>query len=105
MIFTFVFHKESAMMLLVAFRGSLALAVPCISIATTVNFDATLSVEFCGSLFSVCLDGQKLCDVEDSTFAGAGKTGLWTRSGGVIYFDDFEVVGKVKQSRAERICY
>jgi hypothetical protein len=54
----------------------------------------TLSVEFHGSLFSVSLDGQKLFDVEDSTFAGAGKTGLWTKSDSVIYFDDFEVVGK-----------
>jgi hypothetical protein len=52
----------------------------------------TLSVEFHGSLFSVSLDGQKLFDVEDSTFAGAGKTGLWTKSDSVIYFDDFEVV-------------
>lgn len=54
----------------------------------------TLSVEFHGSLFSVSLDGQKLFDVEDSTFVGAGKTGLWTKSDSVIYFDDFEVVGK-----------
>jgi hypothetical protein len=54
----------------------------------------TLSVEFHGSLFSVSLDGQKLFDVEDSTFAGPGKTGLWTKSDSVIYFDDFEVVGK-----------
>jgi hypothetical protein len=52
----------------------------------------TLNVEFHGSLFSVSLDGQKLFDVEDSTFAGAGKTGLWTKSDSVIYFDDFEVV-------------
>jgi len=54
----------------------------------------TLSVEFHGSIFSVSLDGQKLFDVEDSTFAGAGKTGLWTKSDSVIYFDDFEVVRK-----------
>ena len=54
----------------------------------------TLSVEFHGSLFSVSLDGQKLFDVEDSTFAGAGKTGLWTKSDSVIYFDDFEVARK-----------
>jgi hypothetical protein len=53
-----------------------------------------LSVEFHGSLFSVSIDGQKLFDVEDSTFSGAGKTGLWTKSDSVIYFDDFEVARK-----------
>ena len=51
----------------------------------------TLRVDFRGALFSVTLDGQKLFDVEDSTFMGAGKTGLWTKSDSVIYFDDFQV--------------
>jgi hypothetical protein len=52
----------------------------------------TLSVGFHGNLFTVSLDNQKLFDVEDSTFAGTGKTGLWTKSDSVIYFDDFQVV-------------
>lgn len=50
-----------------------------------------LSVVFSGNLFTVSLDGQKLFDVEDSTFTGAGKTGLWTKADSVIYFDDFRV--------------
>jgi hypothetical protein len=51
----------------------------------------TLSVGFHGNLFSVSLDEEKLFEVEDSTFPGAGKTGLWTKADSVIYFDDFRV--------------
>ena len=51
----------------------------------------TLAVSFRGNLFTVSLGGEKLFDVEDSTFATAGKTGLWTKSDSVIYFDDFQV--------------
>jgi len=53
----------------------------------------TLAVDFRGNLFSVSLDNQKLFEVEDSAFTGSGKTGLWTKSDSVIYFDDFQVVG------------
>jgi hypothetical protein len=52
----------------------------------------TLSVHFHGKLFSVSLNNEKLFDVEDATFTGAGKTGLWTKADSVIYFDDFQVV-------------
>ena len=52
---------------------------------------ATLSVGFHGNLFTVSLDGEKLFEVEDSTFTGVGKTGLWTKADSVIYFDDFRV--------------
>ena len=44
----------------------------------------TLRVDFHGRMFSVSLDGQKLFEVDDSTFTGAGKTGLWTKSDSVI---------------------
>jgi hypothetical protein len=57
----------------------------------------SLSVGFRGDLFTVSLDGEKLFDVEDSTFAGAGKTGLWTKADSVIYFDDFQVVEEAKK--------
>ncbi len=50
-----------------------------------------LSVAFRGNRFSVSLEGQKLFDVRDSTFTEAGKTGLWTKSDSVIYFDDFQI--------------
>ena len=57
----------------------------------------TLSVDVHGNLFTVSLDNQKLFDVEDSTFTGAGRTGLWTKSDSVIYFDDFQVVEQVRK--------
>jgi hypothetical protein len=58
---------------------------------------STLSVGFHGNLFTVSLDNEKLFDVEDATFTGAGKTGLWTKSDSVIYFDDFQVVEQVRK--------
>ena len=56
-----------------------------------------LSVDFRGNLFTVTLDSQKLFEVEDSTFTEAGKTGLWTKSDSVIYFDDFQVMEQVRK--------
>lgn len=53
---------------------------------------STLSVSFHGSLFTVSFDGKELFEVEDSTFSGVGKTGLWTKADSVIYFDDFQIV-------------
>lgn len=57
-----------------------------------------LGVSFHGNLFTVSLDNEKLFDVEDSTFTGAGKTGLWTKSDSVIYFDDFQAVEQGPQT-------
>jgi len=48
-----------------------------------------LGVQVKGSVFTVSLNGQKLFEVEDNTFAEAGKIGLWTKADSVIYFDDF----------------
>ncbi len=55
---------------------------------------SALRVEFVGQRFEVYLDGEKVMEVEDGTFAGAGKTGLWTKADSVTYFDDFEVERK-----------
>jgi hypothetical protein len=55
---------------------------------------STLGVSFQANLFTVSLDGQKLFEVEDSTFSTAGKVGLWTKADSVTYFDDFTVEGK-----------
>ncbi len=52
---------------------------------------STLSVAFQGQLFTVSLDGRKLFEVEDSTFPGSGKVGLWTKADSVTYFDDFQI--------------
>ena len=49
---------------------------------------------FRGNVYSVSFDGQKLFEVEDSTFTAAGKVGLWTKADSVTYFDDFRIEGK-----------
>jgi hypothetical protein len=48
----------------------------------------TLRVDFKGARFSVSFNGQQLFEVEDSTFADAGKVGLWTKADSVTLFDD-----------------
>jgi hypothetical protein len=49
---------------------------------------STLCVIARGSLFEVFLNGQKLFEVEDATFAGAGSVGVWTKADSVTHFDD-----------------
>ncbi|MBI3681139.1 MAG: DUF1080 domain-containing protein [Acidobacteria bacterium] len=55
---------------------------------------STLRVEFAGNLFAVLYDGKKIFEVEDATFTGAGKVGLWTKADSVIHFDDFKIESK-----------
>jgi hypothetical protein len=52
---------------------------------------STLAVHVKASLFEVVLNGTKLYDVEDSTFAGPGRIGVWTKADSVTYFDDLKV--------------
>ena len=56
------------------------------------NTWSQLGVTVRGPLHTVSLNGQGLYQVEDTTFAGAGKVGLWTKADSVTYFDDFTVV-------------
>lgn len=51
-----------------------------------------LGVRVEGNLFTVFLDGRELFQVEDQTFTGAGKVGLWTKADSVTWFDDLDVV-------------
>ena len=51
----------------------------------------TLRVEARGGRFSVYFEGQHLFDVEDATFANAGKVGLWTKADSVTAFDDLVI--------------
>lgn len=51
---------------------------------------SALRVTFQGPVFSVYLNGEKLFEVDDTTFTNAGKVGLWTKADSVIYFDDFQ---------------
>lgn len=53
-----------------------------------------LRVVAAGNLFEVFLNGEKLYEVEDSTFTEAGKIGLWTKADSVTYFDDLRVTAK-----------
>jgi hypothetical protein len=50
-----------------------------------------LKVAFRGSRFTVSFDGEKLYEVEDSTFAAPGKVGFWTKADSVTYFDGLEI--------------
>jgi hypothetical protein len=48
----------------------------------------TLRIDFKGSRFGVSFNGKQLFEVEDSTFTGAGKVGLWTKADSVTLFDE-----------------
>jgi hypothetical protein len=50
-----------------------------------------LRVTAAGNLFNVYLNGERLFEVEDSTFTSDGKVGVWTKGDSVTYFDDLEV--------------
>jgi hypothetical protein len=54
----------------------------------------TLRVVVVGIRFEVYSNGVKLFEVEDTTFAMAGKVGLWTKADSVTLFDDFTINGK-----------
>jgi hypothetical protein len=47
-----------------------------------------LRIDFNASRFSVSFNGKQLFEVEDSTFADAGKVGLWTKADSVTLFDE-----------------
>jgi hypothetical protein len=55
---------------------------------------STLRVLARGPLFEVFLNGTKLYQVEDTTFANAGKVGVWTKADSVTQFDDLSVTTK-----------
>jgi hypothetical protein len=53
-----------------------------------------LKVSVRGNRFQVYLDHRRILQGWDSTFAAAGKVGLWTVADSVTYFDDFRVYPK-----------
>lgn len=55
---------------------------------------STLRVVAAGPRFEVYSNGTKLYEVEDSTFTGAGKVGVWTKADSVTHFDDLTMVTK-----------
>jgi hypothetical protein len=54
----------------------------------------TLRVDFQGSHFAVTFDGTKVIEADDTSFADAGKVGVWTKADSVTLFDDFSFGGK-----------
>ena len=53
---------------------------------------STLRVVAHGRLFEVYFNGSKLYEVEDDTFSGPGRVGVWTKADSVTQFDDLTVV-------------
>jgi len=53
---------------------------------------STLRVVAAGSRFEVWFNGAKLYEVEDATFALAGRVGVWTKADSVTQFDDLTIV-------------
>jgi hypothetical protein len=53
---------------------------------------STLRVVFKDNLFTVFLNGERLFETEDRTFAEAGKVGLWTKADSLTYFADFAFI-------------
>ncbi len=51
----------------------------------------TLKLTVKDNLFTVYLNDEELFQVEDETFPGSGKIGLWTKADAVSYFDNLEV--------------
>jgi hypothetical protein len=55
---------------------------------------SVLHVKIRGSHYIVYFDHREVFEVNDSTFSGPGKTGLWTKADSVTYFADFQVKPK-----------
>jgi hypothetical protein len=45
-------------------------------------------------MLQVYYNSHPLGDVEDATFTGAGKVGVWTKADSVTYFDDLQILIK-----------
>jgi hypothetical protein len=58
---------------------------------------STLRIVAKGNLFEVHLNGEKLFEVEDGTFTGAGKVGLWTKADSYTLFDDLSIINLQNQ--------
>jgi len=51
-----------------------------------------LKVTFDDKIAAVYFNSARLFDVEDATFGGAGRVGVWTKADSVTYFDDFTFI-------------
>lgn len=55
-----------------------------------------------GSLFEVYLGERKLFEVEDHTFTGPGRVGMWTKADSVTRFDDLRIASLDTASQPSR---
>ena len=55
---------------------------------------STLRAVATGARFEVYFNGRKLYEVQDTTFAQAGRVGVWTKADSVTHFDDITVTAK-----------
>jgi Galactocerebrosidase, C-terminal lectin domain len=51
----------------------------------------TLALRAEGDRFTISFDGKQLFTVQDKTFTGAGRVGLWTKADSVTYFDTIAI--------------
>ena len=53
---------------------------------------STLRVVATGPRFEVFFNGGALYEVDDATFAAAGRVGVWTKADSITHFDDLTIV-------------
>ncbi len=83
------------------FRAYKVVAGERVQIATTniaIAHDAwhSMKVTMRGDHIRCFIDGALRLAVKDTTFAAAGRVGLWTKADAVTHFDDFTVAGYTK---------
>jgi hypothetical protein len=58
-----------------------------VSVPVPANTWHSLRIDFKANRFRASFNGKQLLEVDDSTFADAGKVGLWTKADSVTLFD------------------
>lgn len=57
----------------------------------------TIAIEHQGDRITGFLNGRKMFEVEDNTFAEAGGIGVWTKADAATSFDDLTIAAGVAQ--------
>ncbi len=78
------------------FRVYSVKASKCTQIAShDIELDPTkwqeISIEMIGAKITAYMNGEKLLDIDDTTFSEAGHIGLWTKADAATAFDDLRV--------------
>jgi hypothetical protein len=59
-----------------------------VSVPVPANKWHRMRIDFKAARFTASFNGKQMFEVEDSTFAEAGKVGLWTKADSVTVFDE-----------------